>query len=277
MPKNYIEYSFLVVPSDPWGDILLAELQSLPFESFQNTEGHLKAYVPEDLYYDSFIDSIDLLNNNKVTITFEKKIIEPINWNAKWESEFHPILIGEDCVVRADFHNPQEKKFELVINPKMSFGTGHHQTTFMMLSFALDDDFTGKRVLDMGCGTGVLAILASLKGAKRTDAIDNDPWCIENTAENIQTNNCNNVYVSLAELISVSKPTYDIIFANINRNILLEQIPSYYTALKPKGFLFLSGFFEADISILNECCQKEGLYLVDKKQKDSWRALKFVK
>ena len=277
MPKNYIEYSFLVLPSDPWEEILLAELQSLPFESFENSEGFLKAYVPEDLYHDSFIDSIDLLNNDKVTITFEKKIIEPINWNAKWESEFHPILIGEDCVVRADFHNPQEKKFELVINPKMSFGTGHHQTTFMMLSFALDDDFTGKRVLDMGCGTGVLAILASLKGAKRTDAIDNDPWCIENTAENIQTNNCNNVYVSLAELISVSEPTYDIIFANINRNILLEQIPSYYTALKPQGFLFLSGFFEADISILNECCQKEGLYLVDKKQKDSWRALKFVK
>ena len=277
MPKNYIEYSFLVLPSDPWEEILLAELQSLPFESFENSEGLLKAYVPEDLYYDSFIDSIDLLNNDKVTITFEKKIIEPINWNAKWESEFHPILIGEDCVVRADFHNPQEKKFELVINPKMSFGTGHHQTTFMMLSFALGEDFTGKRVLDMGCGTGVLAILASLKGAKRTDAIDNDPWCIENTAENIQTNSCNNIYVSLAELISVSEPTYDIIFANINRNILLEQIPNYYTALKPKGFLFLSGFFEADISVLNECCQNEGLYLVDKKQKDSWRALKFVK
>ena len=277
MPKNYIEYSFLVLPSDPWEEILLAELQSLPFESFENSEGLLKAYVPEDLYYDSFIDSIDLLNNDKVTITFEKKIIEPINWNAKWESEFHPILIGEDCVVRADFHNPQEKKFELVINPKMSFGTGHHQTTFMMLSFALGEDFTGKRVLDMGCGTGVLAILASLKGAKRTDAIDNDPWCIENTAENIQTNSCNNIYVSLAELISVSEPTYDIIFANINRNILLEQIPNYYTALKPKGFLFLSGFFEADISVLNECCQNEGLYLVDKKQKDSWRALKFVR
>ena len=277
MPKNYIEYSFLVLPSDPWEEILLAELQSLPFESFENSEGFLKAYVPEDLYYDSFLDSIDLLNNDKVTITFEKKIIEPINWNAKWESEFHPILIGEDCVVRADFHNPQEKKFELVINPKMSFGTGHHQTTFMMLSFALGEDFTGKRVLDMGCGTGVLAILASLKGAKRTDAIDNDPWCIENTAENIQTNSCNNIYVSLAELISVSEPTYDIIFANINRNILLEQIPNYYTALKPKGFLFLSGFFEADISVLNECCQNEGLYLVDKKQKDSWRALKFVR
>ena len=277
MPKNYIEYSFLVLPSDPWEEILLAELQSLPFESFENSEGLLKAYVPEDLYYDSFIDSIDLLNNDKVTITFEKKIIEPINWNAKWESEFHPILIGEDCVVRADFHNPQEKKFELVINPKMSFGTGHHQTTFMMLSFALDEDFIRKRVLDMGCGTGVLAILASLKGAKRTDAIDNDPWCIENTAENIQTNNCNNVYVSLAELISVSEPTYDIIFANINRNILLEQIPTCYAALKPKGFLFLSGFFEADISVLNECCQNEGLYLVDKKQKDSWRALKFVR
>lgn len=277
MPKNYIEYSFLVVPSDPWEEILLAELQSLPFESFENTKGLLKAYVPEDLYYDSFIDSIDLLNHDEVTITFEKKIIEPINWNAKWESEFHPILIGEDCVVRANFHKPQDKKFELVINPKMSFGTGHHQTTFMMLSFALDEDFIGKRVLDMGCGTGILAILASLKDAKSIDAIDNDPWCIENTAENIQSNNCTNVSVFLGDLISVSEPTYDIIFANINRNILLEQIPSYFAALKPGGVLFLSGFFDADILSLNECCQNEGLYLVDKKQKNSWRALKFVK
>ena len=255
MPKNYIEYSFLVLPSDPWEEILLAELQSLPFESFENSEGFLKAYVPEDLDFDTFLDTIDLLNHDEVTITFEKKIIEPVNWNAKWESEFHPILIGDDCVVRAGFHDKQDKKFELVINPKMSFGTGHHQTTYMMLSFALTEDFTGKRVLDMGCGTGVLGILASLKGAESTDAIDNDPWC----------------------LISVSEPTYDVIFANINRNVLLEQIPSYAAALKPKGILFLSGFFEADIFSLNECCQNEGVYLVEKKQKDSWRALKYIK
>ena len=277
MPKNYIEYSFLVLPSDPWEEILLAELQSLPFESFENSEGFLKAYVPEDLYYDTFLDTIDLLNHDEVTITFEKKIIEPVNWNAKWESEFHPILIGDDFVVRADFHDKQDKKFELVINPKMSFGTGHHQTTYMMLSFALAENFTEKRVLDMGCGTGVLAILASLKGAETIDAIDNDSWCIKNTAENIQTNNCTNVSVFLGELISVSEPTYDIIFANINRNVLLEQIPFYAAALKPEGILFLSGFFETDFFSLNECCQKEGVYLVEKKYKDSWRALKYVK
>ena len=277
MPKNYIEYSFLVLPSDPWEEILLAELQSLPFESFENSEGFLKAYVPEDLYFDTFLDTIDVLNHDEVTITFEKKIIEPVNWNAKWESEFHPILIGDDCVVRTGFHDKQDKKFELVINPKMSFGTGHHQTTYMMLSFALTENFTGKRVLDMGCGTGVLGILASLKGAESTDAIDNDSWCIENTAENVQTNNCTNVSVFLGELISVSEPTYDIIFANINRNVLLEQIPSYAAALKPKGILFLSGFFEADLFSLNECCQNEGVYLVEKKQKDSWRALKYAK
>ena len=144
MPKNYIEYSFLVLPSDPWEEILLAELQSLPFESFENSEGFLKAYVPEDLYYDTFLDTIDLLNHDEVTITFEKKTIEPVNWNAKWESEFHPILIGDDFVVRADFHDKQDKKFELVINPKMSFGTGHHQTTYMMLSFALAERFYRK-------------------------------------------------------------------------------------------------------------------------------------
>ena len=235
------------------------------------------AYVPEDLHYDSFLDTIDLLNHDEVTITFNKKIIATINWNTKWESEFHPILIGEDCVVRADFHNPEDKKFELVINPKMSFGTGHHQTTFMMLSFALVQDFKEKRILDMGCGTGVLAILASLKGAKSIDAIDNDSWCIENAAENIQRNNCTNVSVFLGEFISLPEPTYDIIFANINRNVLLEQIPSYVAALKPDGILFLSGFFEADIYSLNKCCQNEGVYLNEEKQKDSWRALKYFK
>jgi ribosomal protein L11 methyltransferase len=277
MPKNYIEYSFSVIPSDPWEEILLAQLHSLPFESFENSEGFLKAYVPEDLHYDAFLDSIDLLSNSEVTITFEKKTIEPINWNAKWESEYHPILISENCIVRADFHHTQGKKFELIINPKMSFGTGHHQTTHMMLSFALAEDFIGKHVLDMGCGTGVLAILASLKGAARVDAIDLDPWCIENTIENSQANNCNNIFTFLGEVLSISKPTYNFIFANINRNVLLEQIHSYVSALKPEGVLLLSGFYADDIFNLKECCENEGLSLVEEKQKKSWRALKFIK
>ena len=144
MPQNYIEYKFTVVPKDPWEEILFAALQELPFESFESNENSLMAYVPEALHYDNFLKTISLFENTAVSISFEKKTIEPINWNAKWESEFQPIEIGEDCVVRADFHPAQGKPYELIINPKMSFGTGHHQTTHMMLEFALKENFKEK-------------------------------------------------------------------------------------------------------------------------------------
>ena len=277
MPQNYIEYKFTVVPKDPWEEILFAALQELPFESFESNENSLMAYVPEALHYDNFLKTISLFENTAVSISFEKKIIEPINWNAKWESEFQPIEIGEDCVVRADFHPAQGKPYELIINPKMSFGTGHHQTTHMMLEFALKENFKEKRVLDMGCGTGVLAILASMKGAVSVDAIDIDPWCIENTNENAQKNDCSTVNCFLGSSITLKTPSYDLIFANINRNILLEQITSYSEALYTRGVLLMSGFYQEDIVSLIECCNTNGLSLVEEKHRDNWRALKFIK
>lgn len=277
MPQNYIEYKFTVVPKDPWEEILFAALQELPFESFESNENSLMAYVPEALHYDNFLKTISLFENTAVSISFEKKTIEPINWNAKWESEFQPIEIGEDCVVRADFHPAQGKPYELIINPKMSFGTGHHQTTHMMLEFALKENFKEKRVLDMGCGTGVLAILASMKGAVSVDAIDIDPWCIENTNENAQKNDCSTVNCFLGSSITLKTPSYDLIFANINRNILLEQITSYSEALYTRGVLLMSGFYQEDIVSLIEYCNTNGLSLVEEKHRDNWRALKFIK
>jgi ribosomal protein L11 methyltransferase len=277
MAQNYIEYQFTVVPKEPWEEILLAALQELPFESFDHSETSLLAYVPEMLHFEGFLNSISLFEDPSISISVKKKTIKPVNWNAKWESEFQPIVIGDNCVVRADFHPDQGKRFELIINPKMSFGTGHHQTTHMMLDFALSESFEGKSILDMGCGTGVLAILASMKGAVSVDAIDLDPWCIENATENAIKNNCSNVNCILGSSLTKDIPTYGLIFANINRNILLEQISSYSLALIEGGVLLLSGFYQSDIESLRQCCEAEGLSYEEEKQKGDWCALKFVK
>lgn len=277
MAQNYIEYQFTVVPKEPWEEILLAALQELPFESFDHSETSLLAYVPEMLHFEGFLNSISLFEDPSISISVKKKTIKPLNWNAKWESEFQPIVIGDNCVVRADFHPDQGKRFELIINPKMSFGTGHHQTTHMMLDFALSESFEGKSILDMGCGTGVLAILASMKGAVSVDAIDLDPWCIENATENALKNNCSNVNCVLGSSLTKDIPTYGLIFANINRNILLEQISSYSLALIEGGVLLLSGFYQSDIESLRQCCEAEGLSYEEEKQKGDWCALKFVK
>jgi ribosomal protein L11 methyltransferase len=277
MAQNYIEYQFTVVPKEPWEEILLAALQELPFESFDHSETSLLAYVPEMLHFEGFLNSISLFEDPSISISVKKKTIKPVNWNAKWESEFQPIVIGDNCVVRADFHPDQGKRFELIINPKMSFGTGHHQTTHMMLDFALSESFEGKSILDMGCGTGVLAILASMKGAVSVDAIDLDPWCIENATENALKNNCSNVNCVLGSSLTKDIPTYGLIFANINRNILLEQISSFSLALIEGGVLLLSGFYQSDIESLRQCCEAEGLSYEEEKQKGDWCALKFVK
>ena len=255
----------------------MAALQELPFESFDHSETSLLAYVPETLHFEGFLNSISLFEDPSISISVKKKTIKPVNWNAKWESEFQPIVIGDNCVVRADFHPDQGKRFELIINPKMSFGTGHHQTTHMMLDFALSESFEGKSILDMGCGTGVLAILASMKGAVSVDAIDLDPWCIENATENALKNNCSNVNCVLGSSLTKDIPTYGLIFANINRNILLEQISSYSLALIEGGVLLLSGFYQSDIESLRQCCEAEGLSYEEEKQKGDWCALKFVK
>ena len=276
MAFTYVVYYFNIEPYIPWSEILIAQLQSLPFESFEITDSGFNAYVNERNHYNNFLGSIPLFKNKDVKIVFKIDKIKPANWNAKWESNFKPIHIGKNCVIRSDFHSPFNKKYEIIINPKMSFGTGHHQTTFMMLEFALVEVFREKTVLDMGCGTGILAIMAAKMGAKRIDAIDNDPWCIENSKENIFQNNCERVNVILGSEIASSKdPKYDIIFANINRNVLLEQLPYYIKSLNLKGTLMISGFYNKDVSLLKNKANDLNLQLIEQKEKDNWSALKF--
>jgi ribosomal protein L11 methyltransferase len=274
MTQTYIGYYFKISPKSPWDEILLAQLQDLPFESFEMSESGLNAYVAEKDHFDSFLSSIALMKNKEVAIEYTFRTIEPVNWNAKWEEAFQPIVINSDCVIRADFHSPFNKKFELLINPKMSFGTGHHQTTHMMLELALSLSLKNKTVLDMGCGTGILAILASKMVAQVVDAVDHDPWCVENAKENVTKNQCQNITVTLGEEIKRKDSYYDVIFANINRNVLVEQLPSYAKVLRPKGSLLLSGFYKEDIPILEERCNQFGLQIVERKQKEAWCALR---
>ncbi len=272
----YIEYDFKVSPLQPTSDILIAELGEAGFESFVEEADGVLAYIQEKDWSEPILKDIEILKNPNFQISYQYKEIEQENWNATWESNFNAIQIGEACVVRAHFHEKPNVLYDIVIEPKMSFGTGHHETTHMMLQHILDHDFKGKSVLDMGCGTGVLAILAGKKGAKTVDAIDIDNWCYQNSLENVERNQCDyiNVYEGGASLLNGRK--YDVIIANINRNILLADIPIYSKCLNENGVLFLSGFYEEDIDIISKKCLKAALKFEKNLEKNNWVAVKYV-
>ncbi len=269
----YIEYSFTVSPLQPASDILMAELGEVLFESFVETEEGVLAYINKNDWNVDILKDISILENKNFKISSTYKEIEQENWNATWEENFNPIQVDEKCVVRAPFHEKPNVDFDIVIEPKMSFGTGHHETTHMMLQHILNTDVEGLSVLDMGSGTGVLAILAAMKGAKAIDAIDIDNWCYLNALENIERNNCShiNVYEGEASLLHGKK--YDVIIANINRNILLNDIPTYAKCLNESGTLFLSGFYTEDMSTILEVCNKNELEYVSNLEKNNWVAV----
>ncbi|MCK0188363.1 50S ribosomal protein L11 methyltransferase [Arenibacter sp. F20364] len=272
----YLEYNFKVEPVQPASDILIAELGEVEFESFVETEDGVQAYIKKEDWYPNILDDLHILTNPLFNIDYDFVEIEQENWNATWESNFNPIQVGQQCIIRAPFHEKPEVDYDIIIEPKMSFGTGHHETTHMMLQHILDHDFTGKSILDMGSGTGVLAILAAMKGASDVDAIDIDNWCYQNAKENVDRNNCShiNVYEGTADLLVDQK--YDIIIANINRNILLEDIPAYVKCLKNAGILFLSGFYKEDIPQISERCEAVGLKFKKNLEKNNWVAVKYV-
>lgn len=273
----YIGYDFTVTPLQPAVEILIAELGYAGFESFVETESGVTAYIQKTDWNKDILTDIQILASNEFKITYEFNEIEQVNWNAEWERNFNPIIVDDVCAVRAPFHEKFQTKYDIIIEPKMSFGTGHHETTHMMIQHILKNDFIDKTVLDMGCGTGVLAILAEMKGAKKLDAIDIDNWCYLNSLENVERNNCHHISVYEGDVSLLTNKNYDIIIANINRNILLQDIPQYTTCLNPKGLLFLSGFYFDDIPVIEELCNKYNLKLVDTLQRNDWVALKFEK
>ena len=276
MAEVYIGYQFKVSPLQPASEILIAELGYAGFESFVETEDGVTAYIQKEEWNPSILDDIQILNSEEFEISYTFEDIEQINWNEEWEKNFNPIIVDDKCSVRAPFHEKPNTEFDIVIEPKMSFGTGHHETTHMMIQHILKNDFKDKSVLDMGCGTGVLAILAEMKGAKPIDAIDYDNWCYLNSLENVERNNCNHITVLEGDANLLKDQKYDIIIANINRNILLNDMATYVKCLNPKGSLFLSGFYNDDIPLIEDECNKNGLTFVESLEKNNWVALKFV-
>ena len=217
------------------------------------------------------------MTSPEFTISYTIEEIEQVNWNEEWEKNFEPIDVDGNCHVRAPFHPKTEAEFDIIIEPKMSFGTGHHETTHMMIQHLLETDVTNLKTLDMGCGTAILAILAEMKGAKPIDAIDIDNWCYLNSIENAERNNCSEITVYEGDASLVVGKKYDLIIANINRNILLNDMQQYVDCLNENGTLLLSGFYTEDIPIINESCVNKGLTYIKQFERNNWVSLKYKK
>lgn len=260
-------------------DLFISGLGEIGFDTFEDAENGFIAYIPSANLDVQALETLILAQGDRFHINYEIIELEEQNWNLLWESNFNPIVVDDQCYVRATFHEPHpEYAYEIVIDPKMSFGTGHHQTTSMMLSFILENNFEGKRVLDMGCGTGILAILASKKGAKSIMAVDFDSICIESVEENKKLNGVSNIASYLGSKEIIGNNSFETILANINRNILLDQLDVYANAMDEKGELYLSGFYyEEDLRIIQEKCESLNLFFKESKKLDTWCSAKFIK
>lgn len=276
MSNIYLAYHFSVEPKELGSEILIAELGEKPFESFMETENGFSAFIQKDLCTKNILDDIYLLHSPEFIISHTIEEIEQVNWNEEWEKNFEPIDVGGKCHVRAPFHPKTNAEFDIVIEPKMSFGTGHHQTTHMMIQHLLETDVANMKTLDMGCGTAILAILAEMKGAKPIDAIDIDNWCYLNSIENAERNNCHEISVYEGDASLLKNKKYDLIIANINRNILLNDMHHYVDCLNKNGILLLSGFYNEDIPFIDESCTEKGLTFVKKFERNNWVSLKYV-
>jgi len=260
-------------------DLLINALGEIGFDTFEELDFGFKAYIPASDFNQEKLDNELATYKDMFSFSYEILLIPQKNWNEVWESNFEPIEIKDQIFVRATFHQPQpEFPYEIVIDPKMAFGTGHHQTTSMMLELMLENNFENKKVLDMGCGTGILAIMASkLKGAIIT-AIDYDPVCYESTIENAQLNHIDNIIAICGSKEAIPDEECDIILANINRNILLDQIERYVEVLKNNGEIYFSGFYETpDLAIIVEAASNYGLKYINHKMNKDWVAAKFIK
>ena len=273
---TYAEVRFRVKPQKEGFEILIAQLSELPFDSFVEETVHLKAYIKIKDISEEQINACQIFNNPNFDVEYSIHDIEDINWNQTWEDNFKPVRISPECIIRAPFHEPVKVKHELIIEPKMSFGTGHHGTTHQMLEQLLKEDLKNKSVLDMGCGTGVLAVLSEKLGAKHIQAIDIDNWCFVNTLENQERNNCHKITVKEGSHEQI-EGHFDVILANINRNILLDQIPVYVEHSNSNAIFLLSGFYEEDLNPINELCKQQGLKYVKHQLKNDWVCAKYVK
>jgi len=278
---DYMELRVRISPEQEKREIITALLAEVGYESFMEDDDFLLAYIPEAEFNLNAIDEIVKKLPDYLNFKFSFDKIPTKNWNELWEKNYSPVLIDNRISIRAPFHTKQENAdYEIIIEPKMSFGTAHHPTTAQILKLMLTQNFKDKLVLDMGCGTSILAILASMLGAKQIDAVDNDEWAYHNSVENGERNKITNIHFFLndASFLDTSKVNYyDLVIANINRNILLNDLPKYAQSLKNGGVIFMSGFYEEDLKILNTKAEGLGLIIDFHIAENDWAAAKWTK
>lgn len=273
---NYIQYSFTVTPTEPGSDILIALLADLGFESFTQNDSGLEAYIQDEFENET---SVKELSFEDFTFLYTRTEIPKTNWNEEWEKNFNPVYVDDLVCIRAHFHPASKNvKHDIVITPKMSFGTGHHDTTWLVSKTMFSLDFKNAAVLDMGCGTGILAILAKQLGATKLLGIDIDDWSIENSNENAAINNASEIVFTKGDASSLpTTQTFEIILANINKNVLKKDLPTYFTCLKKDGVLLLSGFFTTDVDELKQLAQTTGFKFIESYNKNEWAVIKLKK
>ena len=272
---KYIELSFSFSQNTDFADIVVAKLNEIEFESYVETQDGVDAYIQESLFNQEKLNEVIEDLQSLFQFEYTIKEIKQENWNQQWEENFNPVEINKDCFIRAHFHDKIDCKYEIIITPKMSFGTGHHETTFLMMNEMFHIDFNNKKVLDMGCGTGILAILSKMLGSSITQAIDIDEWSYENSVENATLNNTEDINFSLGDVTAI-KGTFDVVLANINRNIILEDISKYIDSMNENSNLLLSGFLSEDVIIIRDKVESLGLSFVSHKNKNKWNLLHFT-
>lgn len=267
-----------VICSPDYTDILIAELSEAGFDTFQENENGFDAYAEDDRFSNEIVEDIKARYSAATSLTFSLQKIEKKNWNEEWEKNYQPIDVEGKCLIRAHFHQPAKKyPFEIIITPKMSFGTGHHQTTYLMIKNQMNIDHTGKRVMDAGCGTAILAVMASKLGASEIEAFDIDEWSVVNGEENKELNDTKNIHIQQGKISEVNlSGKFDIILANINKNVLLAEIKTYATFLQPNGKLLLSGFYTHDIDDLKAEAAKYNLREVSRDDRETWACLQLT-
>jgi len=271
---EYIEVDIRLKEVNTYSEILIARLNEIEFESFYEYDYGLKGYVQSQLLDKDKLKNILSEISEQTELSFTLHKLKQKNWNAHWETNYQPVFINENCVIRADFHNAiSDVKYEIIITPKMSFGTGHHQTTSLVMNEMFDLEFKGKSVLDVGCGTGILSVLASKLGAIDVVGLDIDNWAFENAQENATLNNISDIHFVYGNISSVINRKYDIILANINRNTILNDLTFYSEAMYDYSDIILSGFLEKDVSVILKESAKFGLELVVSKNKEKWQML----
>lgn len=277
---KYFEVEFTLKPaSEDAADLLSGFLADIGFDSFVSTSDGLKAYIPQSLFDKVVLQTtVQQFPMSDIQLNYSLNEPEDKNWNEVWEKNyFNPVVIEDQLVIHSTFHTDVPSlPYRIIINPQMAFGTGHHETTGSILAELLEADLAGKRVLDMGCGTAILAILARMRGAASVTAIDIDDWCTNNALDNIALNGCDHICVKLGDvhLLKHEEP-FDIVIANINRNILLQDLHAYVTCMKPQSMLFISGFYTEDIPVLRAEAERLGLIYDGMRQKNNWAAVRF--